>query len=165
MSEPLRLLIHGASGRMGQTLLRLAAERDDLRVVAAVAPPSPDGALLGQPFHAVEALDDVPPFDVAIDFSLPVAFDAILALCAARGAAFVSGTTGLASQQRATLQTATADLNRVDYRKLNADVQLQYDTAKGFVRQAEEALKTKNLGFAQTMAEKAATIASQLAGR
>ena len=66
---------------------------------------------------------------------------------------------------RATLQTATADLNRVDYRRLNADVQMQYDTAKSFIRQADEALKTKNLVFAQTMAEKAATIASQLAGR
>ena len=107
MSEPLRLLIHGASGRMGQTLLRLAAERDDLRVVAAVAPPSPDAVLLGQPFHPVEALDAVPPFDVAIDFSLPAAFDAILALCDARGAALVSGTTGLAVQQRAALQVAS----------------------------------------------------------
>lgn len=66
---------------------------------------------------------------------------------------------------RAMLQSATADLNRVDYRRLNTDVQLQYDTAKSFVRQAEEALKSKNLVFAQTMAEKAATLASQLAGR
>lgn len=66
---------------------------------------------------------------------------------------------------RGTLQTAAADLNRVDYRKLNADVQMQYDTAKSFMRQAEEALKSKNLVFALTMAEKAATLASQLAGR
>jgi len=66
---------------------------------------------------------------------------------------------------RALLQSATADLNRVDYRKLNTDVQLQYDTAKSFVRQAEEALKSRNLVFAQTMGEKAATLASQLAGR
>ncbi|RRT97860.1 4-hydroxy-tetrahydrodipicolinate reductase, partial [Stenotrophomonas sp. 278] len=35
-TTPLRLLIHGASGRMGQALLRLAAEREDLQVVAAV---------------------------------------------------------------------------------------------------------------------------------
>lgn len=75
------------------------------------------------------------------------------------------GEAELERRVRATLQSATADLNRVDYRKLNTDVQLQYDTAKSLVRQAEEALKTKNLVFAQTMAEKAATIASQLAGR
>jgi 4-hydroxy-tetrahydrodipicolinate reductase len=92
---------------MGQTLLRLAAERDDLRVVAAVAPPIADTALLGQPFHPADALDTAPPFDVAIDFSLPLAFDTILALCEARGAAFVSGTTGLAVQQRAALQAAS----------------------------------------------------------
>lgn len=92
---------------MGQTLLRLAAERDDLRVVAAVAPPIADAALLGQPFHPADALDAVPPFDVAIDFSLPTAFDAIVALCDARGAALVSGTTGLASSQRAALQAAS----------------------------------------------------------
>lgn len=107
MTEPVRLLIHGASGRMGQTLLRLAAERDDLRVVAAVAPPSPDATLLGQPFHPVADLEQVPAFDVAIDFSLPAAFDAILALCARRGSALISGTTGLAGQQKAALEAAS----------------------------------------------------------
>lgn len=107
---PSRLLIHGASGRMGQTLLKLAAERDDVRVVAAVAPPSADAELLGQPFHPVADLDGVPAFDVAIDFSLPAAFDAILDLCARRRAAFVSGTTGLSAPQRGALQAASADI-------------------------------------------------------
>lgn len=66
---------------------------------------------------------------------------------------------------RGVIQAASADLNRVDYRRLGSDVQLQYDMAKGFVRQSEEALKSKNFVFAQTMAEKAATLASQLAGQ
>lgn len=109
-SVPIRLLIHGASGRMGQTLLALAAERDDLQVVAAVAPPSHDPGLLGQPFHPVADLDAVPAFDVAIDFSLPAAFDAILGLCASRRAAFVSGTTGLGASQRDALQAASNDI-------------------------------------------------------
>jgi 4-hydroxy-tetrahydrodipicolinate reductase len=110
MSNTTRLLIHGASGRMGQTLLRLASERDDLHVVAAVAPPTDQTGLLGQPFHPVAELDHVPEFDVAIDFSLPVAFDAILALCLRRGAAFVSGTTGLSAPQRSALQTAAGEI-------------------------------------------------------
>jgi 4-hydroxy-tetrahydrodipicolinate reductase len=104
MSAPVRVLIHGASGRMGQTLLRLAAERDDLTIVAAVSPPSADSALLGQSFHPLDQLETVPEFDIAIDFSLPAGLDAILSLCAARGVALVSGTTGLSSQQRASLQ-------------------------------------------------------------
>ena len=66
---------------------------------------------------------------------------------------------------RASLQRATADLNRVDYRALNADARTQYDTAKRFARQADEAIRTKNLVFAKNLAEKAATIAAQLAGR
>ncbi len=107
MSAPVRVLIHGASGRMGQTLLRLVTEREDLAIVAAVAPPSADTALLGQPFHSLDLIESVPPFDVAIDFSLPAGLDALLALCEVRGAALVSGTTGLSSQQRTALQNAS----------------------------------------------------------
>jgi hypothetical protein len=66
---------------------------------------------------------------------------------------------------RASLQRAAADLNRVDYRHLNADARTQYDTAKRFVRQADDAIATKNLVYAKNLAEKAATIAAQLAGR
>lgn len=66
---------------------------------------------------------------------------------------------------RSLLLAASNDLNRIDYRKLNPDPQLQYDTAKSFIRQSEEALKSKNFVLAQTMAEKAATLASQLARR
>lgn len=66
---------------------------------------------------------------------------------------------------RTSLQRASADLGRVDYRALNADARTQYDTAKRFVRQATDAIRTKNLVFAKNLAEKAATIAAQLAGR
>ena len=66
---------------------------------------------------------------------------------------------------RTSLQRALADLNRVDYRALNTDARTQYDTAKRFVRQADDAIRTKNLVFAKNLAEKAATIAAQLAGR
>lgn len=93
---------------MGQTLLRLMAEQPRLTLAAAVAPPVSDADLLGAPFHPASELASVPAFDVAIDFSLPIAFDGILALCADRGAALVSGTTGLSSSQRAALQHASA---------------------------------------------------------
>jgi hypothetical protein len=66
---------------------------------------------------------------------------------------------------RAALQRASTDLNRVDYRALNADARTQYDQAKRFINQADDAIRTKNLPFAKNFAEKAATIAAQLAGR
>ena len=56
-------------------------------------------------------------------------------------------------------------LNRVNYQALNADGRTQYDTAKRFISQAEEAVRAKNLVFASNLAEKAAALASQLSGR
>jgi 4-hydroxy-tetrahydrodipicolinate reductase len=107
MSEPTRLLIHGASGRMGEALLRLCAEQGGCQVVAAVTRKSPAQRVIdGVPFFAAKELSGVPAFDVAIDFSLPEGFDPVLDLCVARGAALVSGTTGLSDAQRAALDEA-----------------------------------------------------------
>jgi 4-hydroxy-tetrahydrodipicolinate reductase len=102
---PLRLLVHGASGRMGAALLRLAAAAPDLEVVAAV---SRGGSAGGDVALASTQLDDAPAFDVAIDFSLPGALGPILALCESRARPLVSGTTGLSDAQRAALQAAGA---------------------------------------------------------
>jgi hypothetical protein len=66
---------------------------------------------------------------------------------------------------RATMVRAGSDLNRVDYRVLNADARTQYDTAKRFIQQAEEAVRLKNLPFAKNLADKAAVLAAQLAAR
>ena len=66
---------------------------------------------------------------------------------------------------RTVLTRATTDLNRIDYRALNADARTQYDTAKRFVIQAQDALREKNLVFARNLAGKAAALAAQLAGR
>ncbi len=68
-------------------------------------------------------------------------------------------------QIRGLLSRAMADLGRINYQNLSSDGRTQYDLAKRFVSQAEEALKAKNLVFANTMADKAATLAMQLAGR
>jgi len=105
-----RFLIHGASGRMGQALLRLCAEQPDAcQVVGAVSHAAPAQRVVDGVAHfAAAELSGVPEFDVAIDFSLPEAFDPILALCAERGAALVSGTTGLAPVQREALTAAAA---------------------------------------------------------
>lgn len=111
-STPIRVLIHGASGRMGQALLRLAAEQpQQLQVVAAVTRRSPAQRVVeGVPFFAASELAGAPAFDVAIDFSLPEGFDPILALCEQRHAALVSGTTGLDERQQQALQVAAQQI-------------------------------------------------------
>ena len=102
----IRLVIHGASGRMGQSLLRLASERPELTVVAAVSRRVESRAIDGIPQFAVTELAGLPPFDVAIDFSLPEGFEGILSACADRNVALVSGTTGLAPGQREAIAVA-----------------------------------------------------------
>jgi hypothetical protein len=66
---------------------------------------------------------------------------------------------------RATLSRANTDLSRIDYRLLNADAKTQYDTAKRFIRQADDAMRAKNLVFARSLADKAAALAAQLGGK
>lgn len=108
MTDPLRLLIHGATGRMGSALLRLAPSTRDTTLAAAYARRA--ATLSGITIASIDTLTDAPAFDVAIDFSLPDAFDPILALCVERRAAFVSGTTGLTSAQRDRLDIAARDI-------------------------------------------------------
>ena len=66
---------------------------------------------------------------------------------------------------RALMARAQQDLNRVDYRTLNPEAKNQYEVAKGFIRQADDAIRVKNLEYARYVADKAAVIAAQLAGR
>jgi hypothetical protein len=68
-------------------------------------------------------------------------------------------------QIRTLLSQAMNNLNRINYQNLSSDGRTQYDLAKRFVSQAEEALKARNLVFATNLADKAATLALQLAGR
>lgn len=63
---------------------------------------------------------------------------------------------------RALLQRASGDLSRVNVAALNNDGRSQYDTARRFIQQAEDALKTRNIVFAGKLADKAATIAAVL---
>ncbi len=66
---------------------------------------------------------------------------------------------------RELLARAHRDLKGVVYNSLNADGKAQFDTARRFADQAEQALKDMNLVFALTLADKAATLARSLAGR
>ena len=92
---------------MGQSLQRLCRdEACGCIVVAAVSRKVGARVVEGIPQFAASELPGVPEFDVAVDFSLPEGFDAILGLCVARGTGFVSGTTGLSGLQESALADA-----------------------------------------------------------
>jgi hypothetical protein len=63
---------------------------------------------------------------------------------------------------RGLLDRAGRDLERVNYAALDNDGRAQYDTARRFRQQAEEALKNRNYVFAGKLADKAATMAAVL---
>jgi hypothetical protein len=63
---------------------------------------------------------------------------------------------------RILLAQAARDLGRVVYQTLDADGRTQYDTARRFMQQADDALKARNVVFAGKLADKAATMAAVL---
>jgi 4-hydroxy-tetrahydrodipicolinate reductase len=100
-----RALIIGATGRMGQSVVRAALERPNIRIAGAVASAESNhlgrdiGELAGASTFGIlvtsnltAALGDA---DVAIDFSQPAATAANLAACVAAGKPLLIGTTGL----------------------------------------------------------------------
>jgi outer membrane biosynthesis protein TonB len=63
---------------------------------------------------------------------------------------------------RASMAAAQRDLDRINPAQLTANARAQYDTARAFIRQADTALKVKNVVLARELADKAAALASQL---
>lgn len=60
------------------------------------------------------------------------------------------------------LLEAENNLAQVNPKNLGTDAKAHFNAAKGFIRQAEEALKVKNLIYAGQLADKAATMAALL---
>jgi 4-hydroxy-tetrahydrodipicolinate reductase len=104
MSKPIRIIIFGASGRMGQALLRLGAEDKRLHMVAAVTGRSIKPIAIDCPTYSISQLDQLPQCEVLIDFSQPEAFGHVVEYCQSHAIALVSGTTGIDDAQRKKMQ-------------------------------------------------------------
>src|SRR6188768_3960138 len=100
----MRLVIAGAGGRMGRTLVRAVSDMGGMVVAAALEPPGSPylgqdaGVLAGLPASGVAVSDDakaaIAAADGVIDFTVPAATVALAELAAARGLVHVIGTTG-----------------------------------------------------------------------
>lgn len=111
---PLRIAIAGCTGRMGVSLIRLAAADPTFQIVAAVSVTG--DPRLGEDAGRVARLE---PLGVAVDTEIRVACDALIeftspdgcahwaAWCASHGVPLVSGTTGLSESQQAALRAAS----------------------------------------------------------
>ena len=119
MNPVVPIAVHGAAGRMGQAVLRLALDDPRFDVVAAIVKAGSadagkrvdeaSGHGAGDLVYSTKLEASVAP-KVLVDFSFADAFDGVLAIARARRIAFVSGTTGLSSQQQAALHDAATSI-------------------------------------------------------
>ena len=112
----MRVVIAGAGGRMGRTLIHAMAARKGLSLAGAVeaegsaAIGCDAGELAGLGRNGVKVTSDVAPLlkeaDGLIEFTIPAATAAFAALTAAAGLVHVIGTTGHSAQEEASIEKA-----------------------------------------------------------
>lgn len=116
MSNQPGLVVTGASGRMGQTLIRLVQASDRLRLVGCVERPGNPwigrdvGEAMGGAPIGVKVTDDAleafAKCQAVVDFTAPAATVEFAALAAQARAVHVIGTTGLEPQHLAKIEAA-----------------------------------------------------------
>jgi len=148
--------INGAAGRMGQRLVHLIHQDDDLRLGAALE--AADHPQLGQdlgeivgigklgvPLRTVASLspsggDEGGRLDVLIDFSTPQGTMTVLPLCVERRIPLVVATTGHTAQQRSEIEAAAHHTALLMAPNMSLSVNVLFQ----LVRQAALLLKGKD---------------------
>jgi 4-hydroxy-tetrahydrodipicolinate reductase len=112
----MRLVVAGAGGRMGRTLVKAIADHKDLTLVGALEDArSPligwdAGTLAGLGENNVKLSGDVAPLmakaDGIVDFTIPVATSSFAALAAEAGKVHIIGTTGLSAEDESKIKAA-----------------------------------------------------------
>ena len=126
------VVIVGARGRMGKTLLRTVMESENMTLVGAVdrtGGPGLEmdaGRLCGMPDCGVTVWDrmDPPRGAVVVDFSLPRATERNIRRCLELRAPLVLGTTGIDADTRALLKEAAKELPIVSAANFSVGVTL-----------------------------------------
>lgn len=114
----MRLIVAGAGGRMGRTLIRAISETPGCVVAGALEAPGSEllgkdsGVLAGLPANGIELSGDLwtisKDADGILDFTVPGATIANVAIAAQRGLVHVIGTTGLSSSDDAVIKSVTS---------------------------------------------------------
>jgi 4-hydroxy-tetrahydrodipicolinate reductase len=142
----LRIVIAGAGGRMGRTLVRAVSETADCAVAGALeAHGHPDlgadaGVLAGLPASGVPLTDDALPLlanaDALIDFTIPKVSVELAALSAQARIVHVIGTTGFSDDDDARIRAAARHATIVKSGNMSLGVNL----LAALVKQAARAL-------------------------
>lgn len=99
-----RVIMHGCNGKMGQIITGLAADDEEIEIVAGIDA-FDDGRNAYPVFKEIEKCDV--EADVVIDFSTAAAVDALLAYCMQKKLPCVLCTTGLSEEQLVKVKEAS----------------------------------------------------------
>ena len=113
----MRLIVAGAGGRMGRTLTRVIAQTPGAVLMGALEAPGSEllgkdaGLLAGLPENGVKLSADLWALsagaDGILDFTVPAATIANVAIAAQRGLVHIIGTTGLSASDEAVIKSVT----------------------------------------------------------
>jgi 4-hydroxy-tetrahydrodipicolinate reductase len=144
----MRLIVAGAGGRMGRTLVKAIAETDGVTLVGAVeGPRSPcigqdSGALAGLESNGIPIATDVKArasqADGLIDFTTPQATVILAALAAQANLVHIIGTTGLSADDEAKLKNAANSAVIVKSGNMSLGVNLLAALAKRVAKTLDE---------------------------
>jgi len=114
----MRLIVAGAGGRMGRTLTRVISETSGAVLAGALEAPGSEllgkdaGVLAGLPANGIKLSADLwalsAEADGILDFTVPAATIANIAIAAQRGIVHVIGTTGLSASDEAVIRSVTS---------------------------------------------------------
>ena len=111
------IAIHGAAGRMGQRLIALGSQDEEVRLTAAIE--SSGHPQVGQDAGLVAGVGELGLFfspewgqgtEAVIDFSVPAAAEAITRTCLERKIPLVMATTGLGEDQKSLIEQASHEI-------------------------------------------------------
>ena len=140
MSQPVKIAVAGALGRMGQAVIQTLDGRADVVLAARFDRPGATGE------HLVSADAALAAADVVIDFTLPEASALLAEAAAARAVhhahapALVIGSTGFSPEQLARIETAASKVAIVR----SGNYSLGVNMLMGLVRQAAAALPAQD---------------------
>jgi 4-hydroxy-tetrahydrodipicolinate reductase len=114
----MRLIVAGAGGRMGRALTRVISETPGAVLTGALEAPGSEllgkdaGVLAGLPANGIKLSADLwalsKEADGILDFTVPAATIANVAIAAQRGIVHVIGTTGLSASDEAVIKSVTS---------------------------------------------------------
>ena len=154
----MRLIVAGAGGRMGRALTRVISETPGAVLTGALEAPGSEllgkdaGVLAGLPENGVKLSADLWTLsanaDGILDFTVPAATIANVAIAAERGLVHIIGTTGLSSSDEAVIKSVTGRAIVVKSGNMSLGVNLLAALVKRVAQALDEGFRYRSPGDA-----------------